>query len=86
MAVVKVPTVICDQCGASGDCKRYVISFPDDGRRSIDLCSTCREPLDKLESLFEGMPKKGPRPKGQPVVTEAQLARARKPRKATTRK
>lgn len=87
MVTKTVKIVVCDKCGEDRDTERYSITFPGDGRRSLDLCEKCRAPLEELAALFINSPKPGPRYHGRPVVDEKTVEAQRKkppkkPRKA----
>ena len=74
----------CDLCGSEDGVTRYRIEYVAIGRSlTADLCATHRKPLERLR---EKVPPKGGRlagPRRRPVVTEAQVKRARRKKKAS---
>lgn len=50
MATKTMKVLVCDVCGAH-ETERYVVTFPGDGRRSIDLCAKHAKPLEDLRQL-----------------------------------
>lgn len=78
MAAIKRTVYVCDMCGRDEPTQRYVVTFPEDGRRSFDLCAEHAAPLAAMHETLKGKPRKGPRMKGQPVVPESVIRRARK--------
>lgn len=83
MAIQTIKTRICDMCSSDEAVQRYQVNYMEIPQRlSVDLCQSCGAPLEEIKAKMPTQGKRG-RPKGQPVVTEATVAAARK---KTTRK
>ena len=85
MVTKTVRIVACDLCGLDGeDVQRYVLTS-EDGRRTVDLHEK-HESEVTLEKIKQLVPvRRGQNMKGQPVVTEAEVRKARKRTQAKKR-